>query len=80
MIGYFGTDWSSPELWQDQTNPVPGPALDVDTVYPENFVELPHSEYVMPESAPGKIPRWVLIGGAAVASAAVAVSIFGRRR
>lgn len=78
MIGYFGEDWSSPELWKDQVNPAPSPLLDTDTVYPSNFVELPHQEVQMPSSAPEKLPRWLLIGGAAVIGAAAAIVFFGK--
>lgn len=80
MIGRFGEDWSSPELWQDQTNPLPSPLLDVDTVYPNNFVELPRQEVQLPYTAPERLPRWVLIGGAAVLGAAAAISFFGKDR
>lgn len=37
----FGTDWSSPSLWQNQADPTPSPVVETQTVYPRNFVEQP---------------------------------------
>lgn len=43
----FGTDWSNPSLWQDQTTtPAPSPLVTPEptqVVYPNNYVELPRT-------------------------------------
>lgn len=40
-FAHFGTDWSSPSLWQNQADPKPSPLVETQTVYPANYVELP---------------------------------------